>query len=56
MVDHAGAEQHSGLASTVELASLSRELAANDPQQRTAGYEGKTADRNTELVLPNPLA
>ena len=55
MVDHAGAAQHSGLASTVELASLSRELAANDPQQRTAGYEGKASDRNTELVLPNPL-
>jgi metallophosphoesterase (TIGR03767 family) len=56
MVDHAGAEQHSGLGDTLELASLSRELAANDPQQRTAGYEGKAADRNTELVLPNPLA
>ncbi|HEV7624470.1 MAG TPA: TIGR03767 family metallophosphoesterase [Amnibacterium sp.] len=42
------------------LASLSRELAANDPQESarpdpsTDGLGGRAADRNVELILPTP--
>lgn len=55
MVDHAAPTSHSGsLADTLRLAALGRELAANDPQAG-AGYSGTPADRNTELLLPNPL-
>jgi metallophosphoesterase (TIGR03767 family) len=46
------------------LASLSRELAANDLQQRDLGQDhsgvkdrpGKTTDRNTQLLVPAPFA
>lgn len=54
MVDHAGAASHgTSLATTKVLASLSRELSANDPQ-RSSNASGTTADRNVELVLPKP--
>jgi metallophosphoesterase (TIGR03767 family) len=52
------------LASPQALASLSRELAANDWQERPAapgaagqpdGRRGKVEDRNVELVLPAPF-
>jgi metallophosphoesterase (TIGR03767 family) len=41
------------------LASLSRELAANDLQQRTKGVPqrpGSPLDRNTQLLIPAPFA
>ncbi len=44
--------------SNKELASLSRELAANDPQTievTSGGGPGKKNDRNVELILRNPL-
>ena len=44
--------------SNKELASLSRELAANDPQTievTSGGGPGKPNDRNVELILRNPL-
>jgi metallophosphoesterase (TIGR03767 family) len=57
MIDHAGPAAYGGnLANTVGLASLARELAANDPQERTAGRSGTLADRNVELLVANALA
>lgn len=44
--------------SNKELASLSRELAANDPQTievTSGGGPGKPNDRNVELIVRNPL-
>ena len=41
-----------------DLASLSRELAANDPQTlevTSGGGPGKKNDRNVELIVRNPL-
>jgi metallophosphoesterase (TIGR03767 family) len=55
MVDHVGPAAYGGLiGNPVSLAGLARELAANDPQQRTSGQEGSLADRNVELLLPKP--
>ncbi len=57
MLDHAGPASHGGtLADTVHIAALARELSANDPQERSSGKEGSADDRNTELLMPNPLA
>ncbi len=57
MIDHAGPASHGNtLVDTVHLAALARELSANDPQQRSAAQEGARDDRNTELLLRNPLA
>ena len=57
MVDHVGPAAYGGnLSNPVALASLARELAANDPQQRTSAQEGVKADRNVELLVSNPLA
>jgi len=48
------------LATPLALASLSRELAANDPQESarpdasTDGLRGRVQDRNVELLLPKP--
>ncbi|MEJ7636150.1 TIGR03767 family metallophosphoesterase [Aeromicrobium sp.] len=57
MVDHAAPASHGGsLVDSVRLASLGRELSANDPQQRDSAQEGSLDDRNTELLLKNPLA
>jgi metallophosphoesterase (TIGR03767 family) len=56
MVDHAGPAAYGGrLGNTVGLASLARELSANDPQERTSGRTGAVADRNVELLLANAL-
>lgn len=56
MVDHAGPAAYGGqLGNTVGLASLARELSANDPQERTSGRIGATADRNVELLVANAL-
>ncbi|MGN6782083.1 MAG: TIGR03767 family metallophosphoesterase [Marmoricola sp.] len=56
MVDHAGPASYGGdLSSTLPLAALSRELAVNDPQTRTA-LVGQRTDRNTELLVTAPAA
>ncbi|KAA1398072.1 TIGR03767 family metallophosphoesterase [Aeromicrobium ginsengisoli] len=55
MVDHAGPAAYGGvLNNPVALAGLARELAMNDPQQRTSGQEGTPTDRNVELLTPKP--
>jgi metallophosphoesterase (TIGR03767 family) len=54
--DHAGPAQvsYTDLTSTVNLASISRELAANDPQSDLASLSGTALARNTELLLATP--
>lgn len=60
IVDSAAASVWNGKLGTLELASLSRELAANDPQEAARptpgldGLRGTAADRNIELLLPKP--
>lgn len=56
MLDHAGPASHSSLVDSVQISSLARELSANDPQQRSSAQEGAVDDRNTELLINNPLA
>lgn len=43
------------LATPVSLASLARELAANDPTERPRNRRGAATDRNTHLLLPAPF-
>jgi len=55
MIDSAAPAIWDGtLESTLALASLSRELAANDPQVDPEDHRGDAADRNVELLLPVP--
>lgn len=55
LVDHAGATDYAGnLTTTVALAGLARELAANDPQSNLAVHAGDAGSRNTELLVPKP--
>jgi metallophosphoesterase (TIGR03767 family) len=55
MIDSAAPAQWDGtLDSTLALASLSRELAANDPQVDPDEHRGGASDRNVELLLPLP--
>lgn len=55
MIDHAGPAAYGGVTTNpVALSGLARELAANDPQQRGAGLQGATADRNVELLVKKP--
>jgi hypothetical protein len=55
MIDSAAPALWDGtLSSTLALASLSRELAANDPQVDASDHRGSAADRNVELLLPAP--
>lgn len=63
VVDSAAAPVWNGRTDTpLALAALSRELAANDPQESarpTAGVDGlrgAKADRNVELLIPTPTA
>lgn len=57
IIDHAGPASYGGsLADTLTLASLSRELSANDPQNNLASSTGTPLDRNAELLIDNPLA
>ena len=57
IVDHSGPIARGGrLTETATLASLSRELAANDVSNRTDARRGDLSDRNVELLLPDPLA
>jgi metallophosphoesterase (TIGR03767 family) len=54
MLDHAGATEYGGdIGSTLPLASLSRELAVNDPQVGTS-LTGAVTARNTELLVAKP--
>ena len=57
MVDSAAAPtwDHS-LGSSLALAALSRELAANDIQGEAESHRGSASDRNVELLLPTPAA
>jgi metallophosphoesterase (TIGR03767 family) len=62
IVDHAGpASAADPLADTLALASLSRELGANDWQERARpkpdvdGRRGSLGDRNVQLLLPVPI-
>ncbi len=55
IIDAAAPLQYAGrLDSAPALASLARELAANDWQERTDVRRGKIEDRNVELLLPAP--
>ena len=56
IVDHAGSVARTGLGSTTALAGLSRELSANDWQDRTDARRGELDDRNVELLLPAPFS
>jgi hypothetical protein len=56
MVDHAGPAVPSGTDAVLRVASIARELAANDPFH---GYDGpgrgRLEDRNVELVIRAPF-
>jgi metallophosphoesterase (TIGR03767 family) len=55
MVDSAAPAVWDGsLDGSLALASLSRELAANDPQVGSGDHRGDVTDRNVELLLPTP--
>jgi metallophosphoesterase (TIGR03767 family) len=54
IVDHAGPVSSHG-SRTLALAALSRELSANDWQDRTDVRRGSVEDRNVELVVPAPF-
>jgi metallophosphoesterase (TIGR03767 family) len=57
IVDHSGPISPSRqLTGTATLASLSRELAANDWSNRTDARRGDVSDRNVELLLPDPIS
>ncbi|MDN4172869.1 TIGR03767 family metallophosphoesterase [Nocardioides sp. SOB77] len=56
MVDHGGAVTPDlDLADTHALASIGRELAANDWHEKSSDRRGTTADRNVELLIRDPL-
>jgi hypothetical protein len=56
IVDHAGpASRRGSLSGPRALASLSRELSANDWRDRTDVRRGDIQDRNVELILPAPF-
>ena len=56
MLDHDASPAHGGrLGDPLALASLGRELAVNDWQERDSGRRGDRADRNVELLVANPL-
>jgi hypothetical protein len=54
-IDHAARPSYGRrIDGVLQLASLSRELAANDWQVAVAAKAGGKDDRNTELLLPTP--
>ena len=56
IVDHAGpVSSRHPVTGPLALAALSRELSANDWQDRTDGRRGGLEDRNVELLLPAPF-
>ncbi|MEA2446882.1 MAG: hypothetical protein QOK47_519, partial [Actinomycetota bacterium] len=56
MFDHAAPVTPGGNDPVLKLASISRELAANDFQAGFGTGSGGIEDRNVELVLPRPFA
>ncbi|MDQ3646718.1 MAG: TIGR03767 family metallophosphoesterase [Actinomycetota bacterium] len=54
MVDHAAPVRPGGSDPVLKLASMSRELAANDYQRK--GGEGEAKDRNVELLIEAPFS
>ena len=55
MLDHAGPLAHGGdLTDPTALAGLSRELGANDPQERSHNRRGVRGARNVELLVADP--
>ncbi|MDQ4052630.1 MAG: TIGR03767 family metallophosphoesterase [Actinomycetota bacterium] len=55
MVDHSGPASYAGnTGDAAHLAGLGRELAANDPQNRTDAGRGQVGDRNVELLVKAP--
>ncbi len=57
ILDQAGPiARGSSLSTTSSLAALSRELSANDWQDRTDARRGGVEDRNVELLVPAPFA
>lgn len=55
MIDHAAPVTPSGADPVMRLASISRELAANDYQEDIVGGRGRVEDRNVELVVKSPF-
>lgn len=56
ILDSAGPASYGGrLTDPVRLASLSRELAGNDWQDRDEDRRGEVGDRNVELLVPAPF-
>jgi metallophosphoesterase (TIGR03767 family) len=56
IIDSAGPASYGGrLTDPVRLASLSRELAGNDWQDREEHRRGEATDRNVELLVPAPF-
>jgi metallophosphoesterase (TIGR03767 family) len=56
IVDAAAPLSYGGrLDSPAALTALARQLAANDPQEQTAGRAGRPEDRNVELVVTAPF-
>ncbi len=56
IVDHASPlSAHGSMSGPLALASLSRELSANDWQDRTDTRRGSLEDRNVELLVPAPF-
>ncbi|MFN8149172.1 MAG: TIGR03767 family metallophosphoesterase [Candidatus Nanopelagicales bacterium] len=55
VLDHASPAVPGSSASTTDLASRARELAANDWAENPSMRRGSPLDRNTELLLPAPF-
>jgi metallophosphoesterase (TIGR03767 family) len=57
VIDHSGPISRRGhVTGTAALASLSREVAANDWSNRTDARRGDVSDRNVELLLRDPIS
>lgn len=56
ILDHSGPIASGSLSGTSALAGLSRELAANDWQDRSDARRGAVEDRNVQLLVPAPFA
>jgi metallophosphoesterase (TIGR03767 family) len=54
-LDHAGPVEWNGDLTPIGLASLSRQLSANDWIENPSLRTGSPMDRNTELLLPSPF-
>ncbi|MCW2764675.1 MAG: hypothetical protein JWO11_634 [Nocardioides sp.] len=54
MLDHAAPLQNTGIGDVIQLAALSRELSANDWQERDGDRRGVREARNVELLVQAP--